>query len=240
MNVLVTGATGFVGERLVPALLEAGHDVSVLVRDCSTYDAPAGVDVFEGDVLQPESLAAALDGIDAAYYLIHAMGGGRGFEERDRRGARNFASAAEGAGVDRVIYLSGLGVDGDDLSAHLRSRREVEAILRRGEYDLTVLRAAIIVGAGSASFRIVRQLSSRLPVMITPRWVKTRVQPIAIADVIAYLVGVLDEPETADGTFQIGGPEVLTYREMLSTVGRILGGREPYIVPVPGSISSPV
>ena len=233
MNVLVTGATGFVGERLVPALLEAGHDVSVLVRDCSTYDAPAGVDVFEGDVLQPESLAAALDGIDAAYYLIHAMGGGRGFEERDRRGARNFASAAEGAGVDRVIYLSGLGVDGDDLSAHLRSRREVEAILRRGEYDLTVLRAAIIVGAGSASFRIVRQLSSRLPVMITPRWVKTRVQPIAIADVIAYLVGVLDEPETADGTFQIGGPEVLTYREMLSTVGRILGGREPYIVPVP-------
>ncbi|QKY20855.1 NAD(P)H-binding protein [Halolamina sp. CBA1230] len=233
MNVLVTGATGFVGERLVPTLLDAGHDVSVLVRDRSTYDAPDGVDVFEGDTLQPESLAAALDGVDAAYYLIHAMGGGRGFEERDRRGARNFASAADGAGVDRVIYLSGLGVDGDDLSAHLRSRREVETLLRRGDYDLTVLRAAIIVGAGGASFRIVRQLSSRLPVMITPRWVKTRVQPIAIADVIAYLVGVLDEPETADGTFQIGGPEVLTYREILSTVGRILTGREPYIVPVP-------
>ena len=233
MNVLVTGATGFVGGRLIPALLDAGHEVSALVRDRSTYDAPDGVTVFEGDVLEPSGLDEALDGVDAAYYLIHAMGGGRGFEERDRRGARNFASAAERAGVDRVLYLSGLGVDGDDLSAHLRSRREVETVLGRGEYDLTVLRAAIIVGAGSASFRIVRQLGSRLPVMITPRWVSTRVQPIAIDDVIAYLVGVLDEPETADGTFEIGGPEVLTYREMLATVGRILIGREPFIVPVP-------
>ncbi|WP_053946925.1 NAD(P)H-binding protein [Halolamina sediminis] len=233
MNVLVTGATGFVGGLLVPALLEAGHDVSALVRDRSTYDAPEGVTVFEGDVLEPSGLDEALAGVDAAYYLIHAMGGGRGFEERDRRGARNFANAAERAGVDRVFYLSGLGVDGDDLSAHLRSRREVETVLDRGAYDLTVLRAAIIVGAGSASFRIVRQLGSRLPVMITPRWVSTRVQPIAIDDVIAYLVGVLDEPETADGTFEIGGPEVLTYREMLAAVGRILIGREPWIVPVP-------
>jgi uncharacterized protein YbjT (DUF2867 family) len=233
MNVLVTGATGFVGGLLVPALLEAGHDVSALVRDRSTYDAPEGVTVFEGDVLEPSGLDEALAGVDAAYYLIHAMGGGRGFEERDRRGARNFANAAERAGVGRVFYLSGLGVDGDDLSAHLRSRREVETVLDRGAYDLTVLRAAIIVGAGSASFRIVRQLGSRLPVMITPRWVSTRVQPIAIDDVIAYLVGVLDEPETADGTFEIGGPEVLTYREMLAAVGRILIGREPWIVPVP-------
>jgi len=224
---------GFVGQRLVPALLDAGHEVSVLVRDRTRYDAPDGVAVYEGDVLEPAGLDDALAGVDAAYYLIHAMGGGRGFEERDRRGARNFASAAEAAGVDRVIYLSGLGVSGDDLSAHLRSRREVEAVLGRGAYELTVLRAAIIVGHGSASFRIVRQLSSRLPVMITPRWVSTRVQPIAIADVIAYLVGVLDAPETAGGTFEIGGPEVLTYREMLSTVGRILTGREPYIVPVP-------
>ncbi|WP_049981188.1 NAD(P)H-binding protein [Halolamina rubra] len=233
MNVLVTGATGFVGQRLVPALLDAGHEVSVLVRDRTRYDAPDNVAVYEGDVLEPAGLDDALADVDAAYYLIHAMGGGRGFEERDRRGARNFASAAEAAGVDRVIYLSGLGVSGDDLSAHLRSRREVEAVLGRGAYELTVLRAAIIVGHGSASFRIVRQLSSRLPVMITPRWVSTRVQPIAIADVIAYLVGVLDAPETAGGTFEIGGPELLTYREMLSTVGRILTGREPYIVPVP-------
>ena len=233
MNVLVTGATGFVGGRLVPALLDAGHEVSALVRDRSRYDPPEGVTVFEGDVLEAEGLDEALAGVDAAYYLIHAMGGGEGFEERDRRGARNFAQAAEGAGVDRVIYLSGLGVDRDDLSAHLRSRREVEAVLGRGDYDLTVLRAAIIVGDGSASFRIVRQLSSRLPVMVTPRWVRTRVQPIAISDVVAYLVGVLEEPETAGETYEIGGPEVLTYREMLVTVGRILTGRKPVIVPVP-------
>ncbi|GAB7093921.1 NAD(P)H-binding protein [Halolamina litorea] len=233
MNVLVTGATGFVGQRLVPSLLEAGHEVSALVRDRTKYDPPEGVTVFEGDVLEPTGLDAALDGVDAAYYLIHAMGGGRGFEERDRRGARNFAAAAERAGVDRVIYLSGLGVEGEDLSAHLNSRREVEAVLGRGTYDLTVLRAAIIIGHGSASFRIVRQLCSRLPVMTTPRWVKTRVQPIAIADVIAYLVGVLDAPETAGDTFEIGGPEVLTYREMLAVVGRILTGREPIILPVP-------
>ena len=233
MEVLVTGATGFVGERLVPALLEGGHDVAVLVRDSTSYDPPEGVTVFEGDVLEPGSFDDALEGVEAAYYLIHAMGGGAGFEERDRQGAHNFARAADSAGVDRVVYLSGLGVDGDDLSAHLRSRRKVEAVLAEGEYDLTVLRAAIIVGDGSASFRMVRQLASRLPVMITPRWVSTRVQPIAISDVIAYLVGVLDTPETAGRTYEIGGPEVLTYREMLAETGELLSGREPIIVPVP-------
>lgn len=233
MNVLVTGASGFVGKRLVPALLEAGHEVSALVRDRSGYDPPEGVTVLEGDVLDPETLDGVLAGVDAAYYLIHAMGAGEGFEERDRRGARNFMRAADRAGVDRVVYLSGLGVDGDDLSAHLRSRREVERVLGEGEYALTVLRAAIVVGEGSASFRIVRQLSSRLPVMITPRWVSTRVQPIAISDVVAYLVGVLDAPETAGGTYEIGGPEVVTYREMLATVGRLLTGREPLIIPIP-------
>jgi uncharacterized protein YbjT (DUF2867 family) len=233
MDVLVTGATGFVGERLVPALLSAGHDVSVLVRDPSRYDAPEEVAVFEGDVLDPGSFDDALDGVDAAYYLIHAMGAGSGFEERDRRGAGNFAEAAEAAGVDRVVYLSGLGVEGEELSAHLRSRREVEQVLDDGEYALTVLRAAIIVGHGSASFRMVRQLASRLPVMITPQWVSTRVQPIAISDVIVYLVGVLDAPETAGETYEIGGPEVLTYREMLADTGRLLTGRRPFIVPVP-------
>ena len=236
MNVLVTGATGFVGRRLVPALLDAGHDVSALVRDRESYDPPEGVTVFEGDVLEAEGLDDALANVDAAYYLVHAMGGGSGFEERDRRGARNFTQAADRAGVDRVIYLSGLGVDSGedhDLSKHLRSRREVEAVLGRGSADLTVLRAAIIVGHGSASFRIVRQLSSRLPVMITPRWVSTSVQPIAIRDVIEYLVGVLDSPGTAGDTFEIGGPEVMTYREMLTAVGRILSGREPLIVPIP-------
>jgi len=233
MNVLVTGASGFVGQRLVPALLAADHDVSVLVRDQSGYDAPEGVTVFEGDVLAPDGLAATMEDIDAVYYLVHAMGAGGGFEERDRRGARNFMRAADQAGVDRVGYLSGLGVDADDLSPHLRSRREVERVLAEGAYELTVLRAAIIIGDGSASFSIVHQLSSRLPVMITPRWVSTLVQPIAISDVIAYLAGVLDAPDTAGETYEIGGPEVLTYRELLTAVARILTGRDPVIVPVP-------
>ncbi|MEF8779403.1 MAG: NAD(P)H-binding protein [Haloferacaceae archaeon] len=233
MNVLVTGATGFVGSRLVPALRETGREVSVLVRDRDRYDPPDGVAVFEGDVLEEGSFDDALADVDAAYYLIHAMGAGEGFEARDRRGARNFARAASDAGVERVTYLSGLGVDADDLSAHLRSRREVERVLAEGSYDLTVLRAAIIVGDGSASFRMVRQLASRLPVMITPQWVSTRVQPIAISDVIAYLVGVLDVPETAGGTFEIGGPEVLTYREMLVETGKLLSGRKPIVLAVP-------
>jgi len=207
--------------------------VSVLVRDQSGYDAPEGVTVFEGDVLAPDGLAATMEDIDAVYYLVHAMGAGGGFEERDRRGARNFMRAADQAGVDRVVYLSGLGVDADDLSPHLRSRREVERVLAEGAYELTVLRAAIIIGDGSASFSIVHQLSSRLPVMITPRWVSTLVQPIAISDVIAYLAGVLDAPDTAGETYEIGGPEVLTYRELLTAVARILTGRDPVIVPVP-------
>lgn len=233
MRVLVTGATGFVGGRLVPRLLDAGHDVSVLVRDRSSYDPAAGVSVFEGDVLDPGSFDAALEDVDAAYYLIHAMGAGSGFEERDHEGARNFADAADAADLDRLVYLSGLGVDGDDLSAHLRSRREVEKVLAAGDYDLTVLRAAIIIGAGSASFRIVRQLATRLPVMITPRWVSTRVQPIAIDDVVAYLSGVIEEPVTAGETYEIGGPEVLTYRELLAKTGQLLSGRKPFIIPVP-------
>lgn len=233
MQVLVTGATGFVGSRLIPALLDQDHDVSVLVRDANHYDPANSVDVYEGDVLKEGSVDDALEGIDAAYYLIHAMGAGGGFEERDKTGARNFANAASDADVDRVVYLSGLGVDGDDLSAHLQSRHDVETVLAEGDYELTVLRAAVIVGDGSASFRMVRQLASRLPIMITPQWVSTRVQPIAITDVISYLVEILDAPETAGETFEIGGPDVLTYREMLVETGLLLTGREPFVIPVP-------
>jgi uncharacterized protein YbjT (DUF2867 family) len=233
MHVLVTGATGFVGGRLVPALLDAGHDVRVLVRDRESYDPPEGVTVAEGDLLEPGGFESALDDVEAAYYLVHSMLAGSNFEERDRRAASNFATAASERGVDRVVYLGGLGVERGDLSEHLRSRREVEAVLADGDYDLTVLRAAIIIGAGSASFEMVRQLASRLPVMITPRWVQNECQPIAIDDVVAYLVGVLETPETAPGTYEIGGPDVLTYAEIMRQTARIVRGFAPLILSVP-------
>jgi uncharacterized protein YbjT (DUF2867 family) len=216
-------------------LLAAGHEVTALVRDSSRYDPPSdAVRVVEGDLLDPGSFDAALEDVDAAYYLVHSMGGGGDgdFKERDRRAARNFHRAADEAGVDRVIYLGGLGGEDESLSEHLRSRREVEHVLGEGEYDLTVLRAAIVVGAGSASFEIVIQLAHRLPIMVTPRWVRTPSQPIAISDVVAYLVGVLDVPETAGETFEIGGPDVLTYQEMLERTARLMG-RRLYVIPVP-------
>jgi len=237
MRVLVTGATGFVGGRLVPALLAASHDVSVLVRDRGRF-APDGyavddVRVVEGDLLAPAGLEPAFADVEAAYYLVHSMRAGGDFEERDRLAARSFARLASDAGVSRVVYLGGLGETHDHLSDHLRSRREVEAILGDGPYDLTVLRAAVVIGAGSASFEMVRQLATRLPVMVTPRWVRTPCQPIAVTDVIGYLVGVLDHPETAGETYEVGGPEVLTYEEMLRRTARLATGREPLILPVP-------
>jgi uncharacterized protein YbjT (DUF2867 family) len=235
MNVLVTGATGFVGSRLVAALrANTGHDVTVLVRDADEYDPPDGdVTVAEGDVLEEGSFEDALADIDLAYYLIHTMGGGGDFVERDRRAAENFEAAATDADLERIVYLSGLGEEEDDLSPHLESRRQVESVLQEGSADVTVLRAAIIIGTESASFRIVRQLATRLPVMITPRWVRVDCQPIAIDDVIAYLVAVLERPDAAGETYEIGGPEVLTYQEMLRTTASVAVGREPLIVPVP-------
>ncbi len=233
MRVLVTGATGFVGSNLVPELLENGHDVRVLVRDASAYDAPEGVEVFEGDLLEPSTLKEVFEGVDAAYYLVHSMRAGKDFVERDRRAASNFAEAAS-RHVDRVVYLGGLGETGDDLSEHLSSRREVESVLAEGDYELTTLRAAVIVGAGSVGFDMVCQLVEKLPVMTTPRWVRTPCQPIAVADVVAYLVGVLDAPATAGETYEIGGPEVLSYEEMMKRTARAMGyEHRPIVVRIP-------
>ena len=230
MDVLVTGATGFVGGRLVTALREAGHEVTAMTRDASDYEPPPGVAVVEGDLLAPETLSGVFDGIDAAYYLVHSMGSGENFAQRDRDAARNFAEAA--AGLDRVVYLGGLGDDEDDLSEHLRSRREVETLLGAGDYELTVLRAGIIIGEGSLSWRIIRQLAGRLPVMVTPQWVRTDCQPIYIDDAVEYLTGVLEQPATAGGVYEIGGPEVLTYQALLRRTRRVMGGRL-LVVPVP-------
>lgn len=230
--VLITGAAGFIGRRLAKSLLDRGYNVRCMVRE-SIAGVPDAAEVVRADMLAPSSLARALEGIDTVYYLVHSMAGGRaGFERRDREAAGNFVRAADRAGVRRVIYLGGLGETGDTLSEHLKSRREVAGILASGHFATTFLRAAVIIGAGGASFEMVRALVNRLPVMITPRWVSTRCQPIAVDDVIAYLSGCLEDERTAGRTFDIGGPEVLTYREMMERFARI-AGRTIYILPVP-------
>src|SRR5512133_871458 len=231
-KILISGATGFIGRLLTRRLLNEGYEVRCLVRreNCAL---PEGAEAVHGDMLLPLTLKRSLEGIDTAYYLVHAMSGGRaGFERRDREAAENFVAAADTAGVRRVIYLGGLGETGDDLSGHLKSRLEVADILRKGRFATTVLRAAIIVGAGGASFEMIRCLVNRLPLMIVPRWVTTRCQPIAVDDVIDYLSGCLADDRTSGRTVDIGGLEVLTYREMMERFGRI-EGRNLYILPVP-------
>lgn len=231
-NILVTGATGFIGGRLIGALSEKGYRVRALVRRLGV-PMPEGVEQIQGDLLDPLTLQLAFRDIDTAYYLVHSMAGGRaGFQARDREAARSFVAAAGKAGVRRVIYLGGLGETGPDLSEHLASRREVADILRSGPFATTVLRAAVIIGAGGASFEMIRFLVERLPVMITPRWVSTRCQPIAVGDVIRYLVGCLEEERTAGETFDIGGPDVLSYREMMERFARVCK-KSLAILPVP-------
>jgi len=232
----VTGATGYVGGRLVPRLLAEGYRVRCLARSPEKLDGRPWrdrVDVVRGDVLDPSTLGPFLDGLHAIYYLVHAMAEGeRGFEERDRRAARGTARAAAGAGVKRIIYLGGLGETGEHLSRHLASRRETGRALREGPVPVTELRAAVIVGSGSMSFEMIRALVERLPVMLTPRWVNTRCQPIAIGDVLRYLVGCLAEERTAGAAFDIGGAEVLTYRDMMLGYARARGLKR-IMLPVP-------
>ncbi|MFC9947775.1 SDR family oxidoreductase [Streptomyces pratensis] len=239
LNCLVAGASGYIGGRLVPELLKAGHTVRCLARSPEKLrDHPwAGeVESVGGDVTDAAAVAASLRGIDVAYYLVHALGTGSGFEDTDRRAARIFAEQAQAAGVRRIVYLGGLtpnGIPERDLSPHLRSRAEVGRIFLEAPVPATVLRAAVVVGSGSASFEMVRHLTERLPVMLTPSWVSTRTQPIGVRDVLHYLVGSATMPAHVDRAFDIGGPDVLTYQEMMRRYARVAGLRRRLIVPVP-------
>lgn len=237
--VLVTGATGYVGGRLVPRLLEAGYRVRVLVRDPERLQGRPWrdrVEVLRGDVFEPTTLLPALAGASAAYYLVHSMqkapAGAGDFHARDLRAARTFGQVAAAAQVGRILYLGGLGDPAADLSRHLRSRQETGDALRAAGVPVTELRAAVIVGSGSASFEMIRHLTERLPVMICPTWVYTRVQPIAIRNVLDYLVAALAVPESAGRVIEIGGADVLTYGAMMTGYAEVRGLRRR-LIPVP-------
>jgi uncharacterized protein YbjT (DUF2867 family) len=232
---LVTGATGYIGGRLVPRLLDAGFDVRCVVRDPARLrDVPwrDRVDVVRGDLTVPADVAAALEGMDCAYYLVHSLAAA-GFEQTDRVAAKVFADAARDAATRRIIYLGGLEPADQRMSAHLRSRREVGQVLAGSGVDTVVLRAAIILGSGSASFEMLRYLTERLPAMVTPRWVRNRVQPIAVRDVLRHLVAAATAGREAAGWWDIGGPDVLTYGELMQRYARAAGLRPRVIVPVP-------
>ncbi|MFZ5586717.1 MAG: SDR family oxidoreductase [Thermodesulfobacteriota bacterium] len=237
--VLVLGATGYVGGRLVPRLLEAGVAVRAVARNpaklaCRPWAGHPLLQMAKGDVSDLASLARAAKGCRAAYYLVHSMNPQtRDYARADRQAALNMAAAAEHAGLERIIYLGGLAPDDPHLSEHLRSRAEVGRILQAGKVPATWLRAAMILGAGGASFEMMRYLVDRLPVMLTPRWVSTPCQPIAISNVLGYLQGCLDNPRTLGQTLDIGGPEVLSYRELFAIYAQEAGLPPRLIIPVP-------
>jgi uncharacterized protein YbjT (DUF2867 family) len=233
--ILVTGATGYVGGRLVPALLESGYRVRVLVRDVERIKGRSWqheVEVFAGDVLQSDTLTPAMEGVNAAYYMIHSMMDSPDFHQRDLVAAKNFGQAAKDAKVQRIIYLGGLGESDSDLSKHLRSRQQTGDVLRESGIPVTEFRAAIIVGSGSVSFEMIRYLTERLPVMICPQWVYTKVQPISIGNVLDYLVSALDTPESAGRIIEIGGRDVLTYGDMMRQYAQVRGLKR-WLLPVP-------
>jgi uncharacterized protein YbjT (DUF2867 family) len=235
-SILVTGATGYVGGNLVSRLLREGYRIRVLVRDAEKLRSRpwrGDVEVFEGDVLEASKLKPVLSGVEIAYYLIHSMIEGKDFAGKDVAAARNFGEAARRAGVRRVIYLGGLGDPETNLSKHLRSRQETGDVLRQSGVNVTEFRAAVIVGAGSISFEMIRYLTERIPVMVCPRWVRSRVQPIAIDDVIEYLAAALQNPGSAGQIIEIGGADVLTYGDMMKLYARVRGLRRLLInVPV--------
>jgi uncharacterized protein YbjT (DUF2867 family) len=237
--ILVTGATGYIGGRLVRRLLDAGYRVRCFAREPRKLSARDWIDhprveIIQGDAADPDSLESALTGCVTAYYLIHSMeSAGKAYRERDRALAAGFAEAAEEAGVGRMIYLGGLGETGPRLSKHLASRREVENALASGDVPVTVFRAAMIIGSGSASFEILRYLVERLPIMVTPRWVSTEAQPIAVRNVLHYLVACLRQPATVGQTLDIGGPDVMPYREIMRVMAEALGLSRRLVIPVP-------
>jgi uncharacterized protein YbjT (DUF2867 family) len=245
-KVFLTGATGFVGGRLLRALSQEGVPTRCLARSSERFprdlaDRP-GVEVVQGDLLDREGLERAMAGTEVAYYLVHSMGGRSIFQyktyiDRDLQAAENFVNAADAVGLERIIYLGGLGEMADNLSAHLVSRQRVGQILQSGRVKTTALRAANIIGAGGAPFEMLRHLAERLPVMLCPKWIDTRCQPIAVENVIAYLMGCMSQPATAGLTLDIGGPDIITYRELMGIYAEMRGLRRlmiavPFLSPV--------
>lgn len=231
--IAVAGATGYIGGLLCKRLQEEGREVRALARHPERAGdlREAGCEVRQADVLEPETLAPALEGVDVAYYLVHSMGRGSDgdFAERDHQGAENFAAAAAAAGVKRIVYLGGLG----EGSKHLDSRHQTAETLRRGEVPVVYFRAAAVIGAGSESFRTAFYLVRRLPVMVTPRWVKTRTQPVAVADAVAFLAAAADLDLPVEREIEIGGPDVTTYGGMIDELARALDRRPPLRITVP-------
>lgn len=233
-SVLLTGSTGYVGGRLLLLLEEQPIAVRCLVRnpDRLRDHVAESTEIIKGDLLDPNSLASALEGVHTAYYLVHSMGGEADFAAKDRQAAESFAAIAAEKNVQRIIYLGGLGDDREELSPHLRSRQEVGKILRHGKVETIEFRAAVIIGAGSLSFQLIRALTHRLPIMICPRWVSTPTQPIAIDDVLAYLLAALQLPPGESRVFEIGGADVVSYGDMIKEYARQNGLRR-LLLPVP-------